>query len=83
MKKINRFLIAAVLMVPLLGTGCMHREVYAWGPGEQTYYVQWENETHRDHVDWERRNKHDQKEYWKWRHQHHDDHDHDHDHDHQ
>jgi len=53
MGRFNRLLLAAVLTVPLFATGCAaHRQVYAWGPGESTYYVQWEHETHRDHVEW-------------------------------
>jgi len=38
MEKLGRFLLASVLVVPLLSTGCAeHRRVYAWGPGETTY----------------------------------------------
>ena len=75
MQKINRLLVAAVLTLPLLTTGCAeHRQVVVetWGPGETTYYVQWEHETHRDHVDWERRNDADHRAYWNWRKHHHD-----------
>jgi hypothetical protein len=73
MRKVGLLLLASVLMVPILSTGCAeHRQVYVWGPGETTYYVQWEHETHRDHLEWERRNKADQNEYWNWRHHHHD-----------
>jgi hypothetical protein len=73
MKALNRILIAAVFATPLLGAGCAaHRQVYVWGPGEQTYYVQWEHETHRDHVDWEQRNDADHNAYWSWRRHHHD-----------
>lgn len=73
MNKIARLLLASALMVPLLGTGCAQRRVvYAWGPGEQGYYVQWEHETHRQHMDWDRRSAADQQAYWKWRHHHHD-----------
>lgn len=73
MGKLGRFLLASILVVPLLSTGCAeHRRVYAWGPGETTYYIQWEHETHRDHVDWERRNDADHRAYWNWRKHHHD-----------
>jgi hypothetical protein len=73
MGKSSRFLLAAVLMIPLLGTGCAaHRQVYAWGPGETTYYVRWEHETHRDHVEWESRNDADHNAYWNWRKHHQD-----------
>jgi hypothetical protein len=72
MGKYNRLLLTVVLTIPLLTTGCAeHRQVYAWGPGETTYYVQWEHETHRDHVEWESRNESDHKAYWNWRKHHH------------
>lgn len=70
MGKVQRLLLASALMVPFLAGCAPHREVYAWGPGEQTYYVQWEHNTHRQHVDYERRSKDEQKAYWKWRHGH-------------
>jgi hypothetical protein len=73
MGKVRQILLVSALMVPLLGTGCAaHRQVYVWGPGETTYYVQWEHATHRDHVDWERRSDADHNAYWNWRHHHHD-----------
>ncbi len=72
-KQLNQLLLAAALILPVFGVGCgEHRQVYVWGPSESTYYVQWEHETRRDHVEWERRNKAEQKEYWNWRHHHHD-----------
>lgn len=71
MRKLGRLLLVSVLMVPLFGTGCApHRQVYAWTPGEETYYVQWEHETHRQHLDYDRRSKDEQNSYWKWRHHH-------------
>ncbi|MGB6131976.1 MAG: hypothetical protein WBG54_09355 [Acidobacteriaceae bacterium] len=71
MGKFGRLLLISTLMLPLFATGCApHREVYAWSPGEQTYYVQWEHDTHRQHVDYDRRSKADQNAYWKWRHHH-------------
>ena len=73
MGKLNRGLLAAVLTIPLFAAGCPgHRQVYVWGPGETTYYAQWEHDTHRDHVEWEQRNAADQKAYWDWRKHHHD-----------
>lgn len=75
MGKLGRLLLAAALTVPLLAsTGCVpHRQAYVWGPGEETYYVQWEGETHRNHVDWDKRSDADHNAYWKWR-KHHPDH---------
>lgn len=44
MRKLGQLLLASALMIPILSTGCAeHRQVYAWGPGETTYYVQWEH----------------------------------------
>jgi hypothetical protein len=57
-------------------TACAHHTYVAttdvWGPGESTYYTRWEVETHRDHVDWERRGDDEHRAYWEWRHSHHD-----------
>lgn len=68
MGKLNRFLLAAVLVMPILATGCTSQpQVNVWGPGESTHYAQWEHETHRDHVEWEQRNESDHNAYWEWR----------------
>ncbi len=68
MGKLSRFLLAVALSIPLIATGCAaRRQVYTWGPGETTYYAQWERDTHHDHVEWEQRNSADQAAYWKWR----------------
>jgi len=73
MNRLRRLLAASLLMVPLLGAGCAeHRQVYTWGPGENTYYIQWEHETHRDHREWNQRNESEHSDYWKWRKHHHD-----------
>jgi hypothetical protein len=70
MKKFGRFLLASSLMLPLLSAGCyQHRE---WGPGENTHYMQWESETHRNHLEYDRRSKADQNAYWDWRNHHRD-----------
>jgi hypothetical protein len=67
MEKLSRLLLAAALTIPLVAAGCGHRQVYVWGPGEATYYSQWEGETHHDHVEWEKRSDADHREYWNWR----------------
>jgi hypothetical protein len=41
-----------------------------WSAGEEPYYERWENETHRDHKDWQQRNSDEQHDYWEWRHSH-------------
>jgi hypothetical protein len=68
MGKFSRLLLATVLTSALFATGCAaHRQVYVWGPGETTYYAQWESDTHRPHVEWEQRNDADHSAYWSWR----------------
>jgi hypothetical protein len=79
MRNFAPVLLAAVLAAPVLNTGCTaHVRVYdpyyhdyhAWD-GEVTYYAQWEHDTHRDHMDFNKRNDDDKKAYWDWRHSHH------------
>lgn len=71
MRNLSGPLLALMMTIPLFGTGCAeHRRVEVWAPGETTYYVEWEHETHRHHVDYDRRSSAEQKEYWKWRHHH-------------
>ncbi len=75
-KKFHSALLAATFAVAAFATGCtVHAGYYDpyyhdYHPvnGEVVYYQQWENETHRQHVDLNKRNKSEQKEYWDWRH---------------
>jgi len=87
-RKMQAAAAAVVLGAMMLATGCTvqaHAGYYYdpyghryYAPAEQdTYVLQWENETHRNHEDFNHRSKAERNEYWKWRHQH--DHDHDHD----
>lgn len=74
MKKFASVLLGSVLMAPLL-TGCAARGgvyVRTYGPAEAPYYNQWEHETHRQHMEYERRKREEQREYWDWRRHHHD-----------
>lgn len=79
MKKLTSALLGSMLTImtiPLL-TGCpAHGHVYVetYGPAETPYYTQWERESHREHMEFERRKKAEQHEYWEWR-KHHRDHD--------
>jgi hypothetical protein len=77
--KVASIFLAAAMLGPLLCAGCTaHVRVYdpyyhdyhTW-PAENGYYVQWEHDTHRDHMDFDRRSEADKKAYWDWRHQHH------------
>lgn len=84
--------VAAVFCVPLLATGCggqrgyydpYYHQHYPYAE-ENSFYLQWESDTHRHHEDFNRRSKAEQKQFWDWRHQHENgnDHGHDHNHDH-
>jgi hypothetical protein len=76
-RKFSRFAVAAIFAGSLLSVGCAHDRVYdpyyhdyhTWA-GENGYYVQWEHDTHRDHVEFEKRNDADKHAYWDWRHSH-------------
>ncbi|HTA80287.1 MAG TPA: hypothetical protein VK720_12130 [Terracidiphilus sp.] len=73
----------AALALSVFTSGCTVHAGYYDDPyyhdrhavsGEVVYYNQWEHDTHRDHVDFKKRNKDDQKAYWDWRHSHDDHH---------
>ena len=76
------FLAAAALALPLaIGACATHRyydsddRVYhRWNHDEVVFYQRWEVETHRPHVDFDRRSDDDRRAYWRWRHDHRDDH---------
>ena len=70
-------LMAAAISSPALLSGCSgHVRVYdsyyhdyhPWNHDEVVFYSRWENETHRDHVDYDHRTPEDQHAYWDWRH---------------
>jgi hypothetical protein len=78
-RQFSKLALAAAVALPVFIAGCaVHARVYdpyyhdyhGWN-GEVVYYNQWEHDTHRDHVDFGRRNDSDKKEYWDWRHNHH------------
>jgi hypothetical protein len=73
-------LMAGALFLPALVAGCSahagyydpyYHDHYTWDSHERVYYNQWEGETHRQHVDFKKRNNDEQKEYYTWRHDHH------------
>ena len=77
-KSLAALALSAALAAPLLISGCaVHARVYDpyyhdyhdWN-GETVYYNQWETETHRQHQDFNKRSKDEQKQYWDWRHSH-------------
>jgi hypothetical protein len=78
---LSSLLLAAVLLSPVAITGCAARASYRvydpyygdyhrWDDHENAFYLQWEGETHRDHRDFDKRDRNEQKEYFTWRHNH-------------
>jgi hypothetical protein len=78
---LGTLLLAAALISPVAITGCAARASYrvydpyyedyhVWDGHENGFYLRWESETHRDHRDFDKRDKNEQKEYWDWRHSH-------------
>ena len=78
------FLLAAALAAPVVVTGCAARvstgytfhdgyynDDHVWDNNEVAFYGRWENETHRSHQDFRKRNADEQKEYFTWRHNQH------------
>jgi hypothetical protein len=75
--------LAASFLAPVVLSGCTvhagyyddpyYHDRHVWS-GEVVYYNQWERDTHRDHMDFSRRNDADRKAYWDWRHSHEDRH---------
>lgn len=47
-----------------------HNDYHTWNGAEITFYTQWEGETRRPHIDYDRRPSDEQREYWNWRHNH-------------
>lgn len=66
MRHLSRLLVAAALTLPLLAIGCTENQT-TYTTAEQPHYLQWEHDTHRDHVDWEKRSNDEHKQYWDWR----------------
>ena len=58
-RKLTPLLFAVVIASPLFLAGCQDREA--------AYYNRWEQETHREHVDLNRRTAEEQKAYQEWR----------------
>lgn len=83
MRPIKRYL-GSLLMVTVLGStvaiaGCAvrmydgdHDDYHRWNHQENVFYLQWEQDTHRDHRNFRDRDDRDKKDYWDWRHNHHD-----------
>jgi hypothetical protein len=81
MRPVYRYLGPIVLSLAILAAlGCgphrvrvydsYHNDYHRWNNHETVYYQQWETDGHRDHREFNQRNKDEQKQYWDWRHQH-------------
>ena len=58
-RKIAPLLLAAAMASPAALMGCRSQET--------VYYQQWEHDTHRQHMDLEKRSAEEQREYADWR----------------
>ncbi len=75
-------LIAAAVALPATAGACATHRYYdpddrmyhRWNHQESVFYERWEFETHRPHMDFNRRNDDDRAAYWRWRQEHRDDH---------
>lgn len=82
LRNVSSCLFAVAIATAGLTTGCtVHARYYDpyyhdYHPvdGEVVFYGQWEQETHREHKDLNKRNDAEKKEYWDWRHKHQDQH---------
>jgi hypothetical protein len=70
---------ASILLTSVAMSGCAvraryydgdHDDYHHWSHNEESFYVQWEGETHRHHRDFKDRSSQEQQEYWNWRHDH-------------
>lgn len=76
---ISSFLLAGTLIASLAAfAGCSqhnryydagHSDYHSWNADEDQHYRQWENDTRRNHQDFDKRSPDEQKQYWDWRHQ--------------
>jgi hypothetical protein len=79
--------LSAALVSPMFFSGCAARiydyeghDYHRWNGHERVYYEQWEVDTRRGRMDYDRRSQAEQRDYWKWRDERYGDHHHDHDH---
>ena len=54
-------LLASVLLAPVVVTGCRSH-----GRSQDDSYIQWEHDTHREHVDLNKRSDKERKQYDDW-----------------
>jgi hypothetical protein len=75
-RMIALMLSATALVSAAAMTGCASSGLYydsqghdyhRWNRGEDRYYLQWETQTRRGHVPFQRRTAADRQAYWGWR----------------
>ncbi len=59
LRKFAPLLLAGAMLSPLAISGCRSQET--------VYYTQWEHDTHRQHMDLNKRSAEEQREYAEWR----------------
>jgi hypothetical protein len=77
-RHLTTILLGVALASPIVSIGCTvhtyhdpyYNDDHRWNRNEVVFYQRWEGDTHREHVDFKRRNSDEQKEYWNWRHSH-------------
>jgi hypothetical protein len=75
---VSPLVIAALVATPVATSACAGHRVYdpyhgdyhRWNRSEDGRYRQWEGETRRSHVDFDRRPADEQRAYFDWRHSH-------------
>lgn len=83
MQRIRRFmtsfLLAAVMIAPVVSAGCAararyydadYRDYHRWDAREDRAYHRYWDEHHERYRDWKELNEKEQRNYWKWRHEH-------------
>lgn len=79
LSKLAPVAVASALLCPVFVSGCTpaptytdadHGDTHRWDSHEADLYAHWEQETHRPHVEFNRRADPEKKEYWDWRHKH-------------
>jgi hypothetical protein len=75
---VARLCIAALVAVPFTLGACSstpnrvhdpyYNDTHPWTRDEDRFYRRWEGETHRQHVEFERRPTEEQHAYFDWRH---------------
>lgn len=66
LKRLALSLLLGTLAFPAYMTGCRTQNTTEYNQQEPADYTQWEHDTHRQHVDLNRRSAEEQKEYRDW-----------------